>query len=319
MFTEAFLKTSRNMVEAKSDIERLRFMPQKIEGGKVIDFTGEVLFKVLNTEDVVIFDMERVKKGKRFTTALSRDYFIALDGVMHLFSRDGETSNDEPKEEYGADIYKAVGDGDKKGLRKILREYVKVKWDGLNEDDIDDAVFDLNDCATGKDVDGAREIVTELIGEDICEVKEEESSEPSTSSTEAPEPSNHTPANEDEAELLADLDDAVKDEDWEDVETLLNELGEGHPCFMDYKMKLPSNKEDESKPTTCDKDSDAQVITEICEDIDAALGDGDTKDAKKYLEELAAEAGKDSDKYEEYEAKVNPPKKETRRSRRDRG
>ena len=306
MFVKAFLNGSRQMVEASSDLERLQFMPQKIEGGNVIDFTGRTLFKGLDINDTEIFDASRVNDAKRITAALKRDYFIGLDKVMHLFN-DGSSASDldegTPAEEYGADIYDAIANGDKKGLRTVLKEYKKVKWAALNEDDVEDAIYDLNDCIVGKDVDSAKEIVTELIGEDICEVKETEVKE-TTEST-------HTPANEDEAELIVDLEEALADKDYEDVEMLLKELGEKHPRYSEFASRVPGN-EDEAP---ADDSQEYAVITEICEDIDASIKEGDIADAKKFLEELATEAGKDSDVYKEYEAKVNPPKT-TRRKRR---
>lgn len=317
MFIEAYLKGLTNMVESKSDLERLRFMPQKIEGGIVTDFKGNVIFKDLDINDIIIFDADRVNDTKRFTAALSRDYFQGLDKVMPLFSR-SSTNTDTPTEveavvEYGTDIYDAVATGDKKGLRAILRVYKNTKWSGLNEDAIEDAVYDLNDCADDKDVKGAKEIVLDLIGDDICEVEDTKTDdEIDDAGACIKKPTTHAePANEDEAELLQDLDEAIADKDWDDVEMLLKELGDKHPRYNDLAANLPGgDKAEVAEP------AEGNVVDEICEDIDAALKEKDIDDAKKYLAELADEAGEASDVYKEYAAKVNPPKERARRSRR---
>lgn len=311
MFIEAYLKGLTNMVESKSDLERLRFMPQKIEGGIVTDFKGNILFKDLDINDTIIFDANRVNDTKRFTAALSRDYFQGLDKVMPLFSRGAVDVTEANEEltvvEYGTDIYDAVAAGDKKHLRAILRVYKNTKWSGLEADAIEDATYDLNDCADDKDVKGAKEIVLALIGDDICEVGDEgEMQDVPTSNDKAPAKAREA-ANEDEAELLQDLDEAIADKDWEDVELLLKELGNKHPRYNEFAAKLPGNDE-------TGEHVEVTVVDEICEDIEAALKDKDVDDAKKYLVELATEAGEDSDVYKEYAAKVTPPT--TRRKRR---
>lgn len=335
MFIEAYLKGLTNMVESKSDLERLRFMPQKIEGGVVTDFKGNILFKDLDINDTIIFDANRVNDTKRFTAALSRDYFLGLDKVMPLFKKGASTGGEAtPKKEYGADLLECVANGDKKGLRTLLKDYKKTKWANLDDEVIEDAVFDFNDCAGDKDVEGAREILSDLICDDICDdICESETDSKASEEAVNADPhaqkgaptghivdaSSHTPVDEDEAELLADIEDAIADEDVEDIILLLKELGEKHPLYKKYHDALNAlngvTKED--TPAEDTKKVYDNIITEICEDIDAALADNDLKDAKGILEELADEVGEDSDVYKEYEAKVNPPKKErTRRSRR---
>jgi len=313
MFIEAYLMGLRNMVESKNDLERLRFMPQLIEGGVVTDFKGNMIFNTLDCEDTIIFDADRVNNTKRYTSALSRDYFAALDKVIPLLTGGTKGTAEEktaPQKEYGHDILALVEVGDKKGLRTLLKEYKKVQWSALNEDAVEDAIFDLNDCAADKDVKEARVIITDLVGTDICETE----TQPVKEIQKAAETiAASTPDNEDEAELLQDLEEAIADEDIEDVKLLLRELGKEHPRYAEFAAVLNAPKAEE--PTN--DVADDNLITEICEDIDAALADNDTKDAVKFLTELADEAGVDSDVYKEYNLKVNPPKQErTRRNRR---
>lgn len=313
MFLKAYLQGLKNMVESKSDLERLRFMPQKIEDGKLVNFEGSTLLGGLNVENREIFNADRVNNTKRYTAALSRDYFIALDGVMHLFGDASETAPaNDSKEEYGADILALVEAGDRKGLRSLLKEYKKTKWKSIEDSTLEDDIDDLVDCAADKAVEDARAIIKDIafIDKDIID------DAPAAPVETKKEEVTTAPANEDEAELIADLEDALADEDYEDVELLLKELGAGHARYAEFEAKLPSKGKEESKP---EESGDDSIIDEICEDIDAALEDGDLKDAKSILEELADEAGKDSDVYKEYEAKVNPPKERTRRSRRERG
>jgi len=315
MFEGAFLTGYRNMVEAKADIDRLKCMPQRVENGNLLDFSGRVLIGGLDVEDRIIFDADKVNNAKRYTSALSRDYFIAFDELMSLLPSKGVEEVNATTEIYGADIYDAVSKGDKKGLRVILKEYKKVKWVALNEDAVEDAIDDIKDCVADKDVEGAKEIVTELIGCDICE-EADEVKEPQKVAKESTKPStsNHKPANEDEAELLADLEDALSEKDYEDAEMLLKELGDKHPRYAEFFNALPNNKQDDVDSD--EKTDDIDVVDEICLDIDDAIADGDLSAAKKFLEELADEAGTDSKEYKEYEVIVNPPKERKRRSRR---
>jgi len=315
MFIEAYLMGMTNAVKAKNDLERLRFMPQKVEGGDLINFEGQTLVGHLTINDVVIFDADRVVKATRCTSALQRDYFEALDKVMPLFkdgSKGVEEKNDAPKEVYGADIYDAVEAGDKKALRKVLKQYKRTKWSALDEDVVDDAIFDIIDCIGGDDLDDAIEIVTELIGEDICEVETTKDEPKATTAN-----STYVPANEDEADLLLDLEDAVKDEDWDDVELLLKTLPKDHPRYAEFDAHLnePTTGTDakDEAPVGDDELTTEEIISEICDDIDVAITN--KEDTKELLAELATEAGEDSEEYKEYSTKCNPPKERTRRRR----
>lgn len=315
MFEKAFLTGYENMVKSKSDLDRLKCMPQKVEGGVLIDFSGKKLIGGLDVKDMTVCDADRVNEAKRFTPTLSKEYFEGFNKLMSLLG--GSDTDEEDvavREVYGADIYDAVAAGDKKALREILKEYKKTKWSALDEDDVEDAIDDIKDCLADKDVDGAKEIVNDLIGCDICEDEVSDKGETldvPTSNDKEPDPT-YTPANEDEAELLMDLEEALADEDYEDVEMLLKELGTDHPRYAEFEAKLPG-KGTAADDTNDSDDEEDDVIGEICEDIDAALEDGDTAKAKDFLEELGEEAGTDSDEYKEYEVKVNPPKERTRR------
>lgn len=323
MFVHAYLKGLTHMVQSKADLERLRFMPQKIENGNLINFEGQVLVGGLDIKDTIIADFDRFATAKRYTVPLANDYFTALESVMSLFvnkvgsekDSETETSFEEP---YGADIYDAVAAGDKKALRKVLKQYKRTKWSALDEDDVEDAIDDIVDCIGENDaVPAAKEIVNNLIGDDICEVAKPNDKEkpiqkdPAVSVQE-------TPADEDEAELLQDLADAVKDEDWDDVEMLLNELGKDHPRYVEFEKHLkPEAKEDTKPSDDNDNDNDDDIVDEILDDLEDALKKGDTSNQKEFLAELAKEIGEDDDLYKEYDVKVNPPKQErSRRSRR---
>ena len=326
MFKVAFIQGYKNMVKANNDIDRLQFMPQRIEDGTMYDFKGNTIFKNMDIKDIEIFDLDRVAKASRFTAALSRDYFEALDKVIPLIKKeDGRSINqddevEEPKAEYASDILDAVEKGDRKTLRALLKGYKANDWAVLDSDKVDDAIFDIMDYIDDKDVKRVKEIINDLISIDAATFNVEDDEK--TVKKETPVKKEETttkyvPVDEDEEELIADLEEAVEDEDYEDVELLLKELGEDHTMYSHYKSFIPGKTKEEPKGEEPTKDDNSDIIDEICDDIDAALEDNDSLDAKKYLKELAEEAGEDSDIYKEYDAKVHPPKRD-RSSRRER-
>lgn len=317
MFIKSYLNTSIEMIKAKNDLERLSFMPQKIESGEVIDFKGNISFKGLDVKDVEVFPAARVNDATRCTSALTRDYFLALDKVMPLFGNGPAETKQEDDKEYGADILALVEAGDRKGLRSLLKDYKKGKWSSLDEDKLEDDIDDLVDCAVDKAVDDARSIIKDIAFMDLDDVEPTEmtTTTPTTPADTEKKESTHKPANEDEAELIADIEGAVSDEDWEDVELLLKELGDKHPRYTEFASKLPSEQDD----TKEESKSEGSVIDEILDDLDDALTEKDTTACKEILAELLVETATDDIDYVEYKAKVDALAEPARRTRRERG
>ena len=313
----AYLKASSLIVRAKSDMDRLRFMPQKIVGGMFIDFKGNDLYPNTNgVQDLVIFDADAVNNATRCTAALLNKYFTALDEVM-LNNDSDDTALDEVMLNNDSDdtaegrkqdplyvgIIKAIGAGDKKAVRDFCKE-LKEKWFALDSEMVEDAIDDLKDCVADKDVNEAGAIIAELTDDDVGVTAKEEPVK-----TEASKDDNKT------TELIADLEDAVKDEDFEDVELLLKDLDKAHPRYDEFAGTL---KKDEALLEDSDEMSD-QEIDELIEDIEAAIKDGDLdgeKDgAKVMLKELVAEVGEKDEDVVKLTALVYPPVEEKELSR----
>jgi len=315
---KAFLQGYGNIVKAKSDLDRLKFMPQKVEAGEVFDFTGKSCFgKLEGVTDTVIIEAARVNDASRCTSALLRDYFTGLDKFTSSLDGDDTTTEDTTSNLLEAELLDIVVKGDRKAARKVLKE-LKEQWFALPEDEVEDAIYDLQDCVADKDVDGAKEILADLGGDGEKGVTFEE---PPTIHSDKDLEESTEPVNEDEADLLADIEDAIKDEDVEDVELLLKDLGSKHPRYEEFEKRLA---ELESKPADGSVDenngdelTEEEEIKEICLDLDDAIEDKDATKQKDFLEELKEVAGEDSEEFKKYDALVNP-KTETRRSRRGR-
>jgi len=313
---KGFLKGFSEIVKAKSDLDRLKYLPQKVEAGEVFDFKGNSMFGILDgISDTVIIEAARVNGASRCTSALLRDYFVGLDEFTSTLDGGDTTTEAVENNPLEAELLDIVDKGDRKAARKVLKE-LKEQWFALPEDEVEDAIYDLQDCVADKDIDGAKGILADLGNDDAqkeAPVKEttkkvEQESKTPVESTE--------PVNEDEADLLADIEDAFKDEDVEDVKLLLKELGVKHSKYAEFEKQLKTLEnlgevEDDVELT------EEEEIKEICLDIDDALEDKDAKKQKDFLKELKEFAGEDSEEYKKYDALVNP-KTETRRPRRGR-
>jgi len=274
------------------------------------------MFGILDgISDTIIIEAARVNDASRCTSALLRDYFVGLDKFTSSLDGDDTTTEDTTSNPLEDELLDIVAKGDRKAARKVLKE-LKEQWFALPEDEVEDAIYDLQDCVADKDVKGAKGILADL-GEDDTPVTLDTSLNNCTQD-DNPTKESTEPVNEDEADLLADIEDAIKDEDVEDIKLLLKELGSKHPKYKEFE-KLLNILEGAGEDTKDDEDelTEEEEIKEICLDIDDAIEDKDAKKQKDFLEELKEVAGEDSKEFKKYDALVNP-KTETRRSRRGR-
>jgi len=320
MFLKAFLNDYTNMVKTSNDLDRLKFAPQRVEAGVFYNFKNEDMFKGavqgLETLNIELIPADRVNETSRFTGALQRDYFAGFDKMMEQITKlpggkyTTDAVADEPVEVTLDDkILEIVKSGDKKAFR-AMRQEIKDQWFALNDDDVADAIMDLGDAVSDKDVDYAKEILDGLPGNEP--VKKE-----TPADTVVVEEDENAELTDEEAEIIEDIKSAIDDGDEKDFKELIAELKEINADlakeWSTAFVAAPADDKDEEEGT--------DVVDEIVEDLEAALEDGDMEEAKECLEELKDEVGEDSDLYKEYAQKLKElmskvaPKKE-RRSRR---
>lgn len=334
-FTKAFLTGLKGIATAGSEIERLRFLPQKVEDGHIINFDGKSLVGKVEelTKDFEIFPLEEVTETKRLTKAKLDKYFLALDNnLLNILGEEVTDTNTVPKEKSDVlldSLLEFAKAGDKKGARSVLKE-IKDKWFALDDDIVEDAIEDIKDAIADKDVEGVKEIYfeTESDGNDEGDVvkpdKEEtpEHIEDKSTTDKSYEDQLVELADKEKDEdvnsLLLDLADAIKDDDKEDVkDLLLPELDSKHPAVKIVNAYLGNNDE-VVEPVTedvkeDDEPTDEEWIAEWKEDIDKAIEDKDIQAAKDLLKEFGEEFGEDEPEYKEYSEKLEEPTTTRRR------
>jgi len=307
MFLKTVLTTMGDIVKAKSDIERLKFLPQRVEDGKIITFKGKTFGGKLDVPNMTIIKADRVTEATRYTTALQRDYFDGLNKLLAALSDEEpttETPVEVPADPY-QELYNIIEAGDRKAFRSYSDE-LRKKWFAMGDDEVEDMLEDLLFCVKDKDVEGAKDLLVDFGDPDKVEVKDDEteSDERDVEADDNDQGSTQT-SDQDEVikEIIQDIKSAIDDGDKKDFLKLLEELkDEDESLYNEWKDKFIEGD-----------DSDSE-IDDICADIDDAISDGELDEAKDYLEELAEVAGKDSEVYINYSAKLEP--KKSRRSRR---
>jgi len=314
ILTQGFIRGLEGFITAKSDLDRLKHMPQRVEDGRLVNFKGHKLTaKIDGLEDFVIMDADKVNDAKRFTSALLGTYlegFSKLQGVEDCETTPTESTNNEPTLEDL--LLDAVANGDKKEVRNICKQ-LKEQWFALDDDVVEDAIDDIKDCVADKDVKAVEDILNSLEEPEQEVVIEKSKSAPELVKEIVKE---ETPTNndEDEEDLLLDIQDAIKDEDIEDVELLLKELGTEHPRYKEFSISLATLKGEDAviEPET-------NEIDDIIADLEDAIKENDIdgeNGAKVILEELKELVGEDDEDYIKYNKIVNPTT--TRRNRRER-
>jgi len=308
MFLKAFLTGYGDMVKAKTDLDRLKFLPQRVEDGVFYNFKGEDMFKgaVKGLEDlnIELIKEDRVNDTSRFTQALQRDYFEGFDkliGSLDGVEQSEQSDTVEEKVDPVKALYDVVEAGDKKAFRSLRKE-LKDQWFALDDAEVEDAIFDLSDAVADKDLEFAKEIV-EGLGQDL------------ENPVETPEEDEGVIADEqsvdDEvSEIVEDIKSAIDDGDEKDFKELIAELKEiDKKSYNEWKDAFVAQPEENSE------EEEDEVVKEILEDLEAAVEENDEAEIKELLEELAEEVGEDSDLYIEWSEKV-APKKEKRSRRR---
>jgi len=315
VLTQGFIRGLESFITAKSDLDRLKHMPQRVEEGRLVNFQGHKLTaKIDGLEDFIIMDADKVNDAKRFTSALLGTYlegFSKLQGVEDDETTTTENTNNEPTLEDL--LLDAVEAGDKKEVRNICKQ-LKEQWFALDEDVVEDAIDDIKDCVADKDVKAVEDIL------DSLETNDEEPKQQEVKKSEVKEifkEETPTKNDEDTEDLLLDIQDAIKDEDVEDVELLLKELGEEHPRYKEFSISLATLK-GEDAVIEPEKNEDDE-IDDIIADLEDAIKENDIdgeNGAKVILEELKELVGEDDEDYIKFNKIVNPTT--TRRNRRER-
>ena len=321
-FMKPYLQGIESMVSTSNDLERLTYALQRIENGVFYNFKGQDMFNgaVAGLEElnIEVLKVERVTETTRFTSALQRDFNAGMKKVYDSITRLSDGSYEvAPERTILDDLYDVVAKGDVKAFRDI-RTKLKEKWFALDTDVVGDAILDLADAVSDKDVEYAKEIVERVECDDETPVKKEEpkatkKEEPKATKKEEPkatkkEEPTEADITEEEFEIIEDIKSAIDDGDEADFKELLKELKEvNEGLYNEWKGAFKTSPETE----------DDGIVAEILEDLDKAIEEGDEADFKELLKELKEEAGADSDIYKEYAAKCEP-KKTTRRERRGR-
>lgn len=344
----SYLTGLKTVVEESKELDRLKFMPQKVEGSRVVNFKGAFLTGVVEgLEDRIIYDLSEIMNATRCTPKLKGLYFTAYDAFVNTLGAEVAeeiTKNDEPSLE--DDLLDAVEEGNKKEVRSILKE-LKDQWFALDDDVVEDAIDDIKDCVATKDVKAVEVILDSL---EPTEVKKEQGKPTEdkvlakniTAGKEKAKDLNSKPKNEikgstltpttsaDDSDTVLDIVDALKDEDIKDVEMMLKELGEDHPRYEEFSKSLATLKgedapdpvveaeaKNEEAPVSEDDEIDA-IIADLEDAIEAKEFEG--KDgAKEILAELLELVGAEDEDYIKYNLIVNPPvevKKELTRAER---
>lgn len=330
-YLKSYLKGFENLVKAKSDLERLRHMPQKLENGELINFNGKSLVgKVESLKDsgiLEVIDAERVNDASRYTAALQKEYFDGFTKLIKIIEdAEGDVTNnvDEQSNEPSLEdrIIEIVEAGDKKAFRSIRQE-LKDAWFAVGDSEVADALIDLSDAVADKDVEFAKEIL-EGLG-DTPVIDEKQSKTNKGSDVENPKEVDDDSEQDEDDELLADFNDAVEDEDAEDCELILKEMKEkNHPKLKECE-KIFSDKFGAATFEKEPADEEGDVVNEILDDLDDAFDDKDLDKCKKLLDELKEEVDEDDEDLLEYMNKVSNLDKElngsddTPRRRRRRG
>lgn len=307
---KAYLNGFGNMVKAKSDLDRLLYMPQRLENGEIFNFKNKSMFGIMDNLaglELEVIDAKRVVEATRYTSALQRDYFEGFAKLMKLIDGEVEDTVEEeadikevdPVTKLYNNLYEVVAAGDKKAFR-TLRKDLKDQWFALDAAEVEDAIFDLSDAVADKDVDFAKEIVERLGGESEEDTVEEEQTPTDTVAEEE--------GSDEVSEIIEDIKSAIDDGDEEDFKELIAELKDiDKKAYNEWKdaFSTQETKEDETED---------EVVEEILEDLSIAIKEEDSDEIKELLEELAEEVGEDSELYQEWAAKVAPKKE--RKSRR---
>lgn len=328
-FLKAYLTGMKTLVESKSDLERLKHLPQRLEDGELINFNDKSLVGVVDSLagiEFEVIDAERVKGATRFTSALQKEYFTGFEKLVKLI--DGNSPLEEATVETSSEptivdrILEVVEAGDKKAFR-ALRQDIKNAWFACGDDKVSDAIIDLADAVADKDIEFAKEIIESVDATEEATLVNEPEEEPvkELKPTKVEQP---TEDSEDDDELLADFNDCIEEGDQEDAELCLKEMKECNhqklkECEKAYTEKFGTAKTSE-EPTD---DEEGDVVDEILDDLDDALEKKDLDECKKLIEELKEELESDDEDLVEYVEKVAALDKELngtteRRARRSR-
>lgn len=306
---KAYLNGFGDMVKAKSDLDRLLYMPQRLEDGEIFNFKNKSMFGIMDNLsglELEVIDAKRVVEATRYTSALQRDYFEGFAKLMKLIDGEVEDVVEEEADIKEVDpvtklynhLYEVVAAGDKKAFR-TLRKDLKDQWFALDDAEVEDAIFDLSDAVADKDVDFAKEIVEGLGGTE--EVEDDIVEEETPADTVAEEE-----GSDEVSEIIEDIKSAIDDGDEEDFKELIAELKDiDKKAYNEWKDAFSTQEEA----------AEDEVVEEILEDLSIAIKEEDSNEIKELLEELADEVGEDSELYQEWAAKV-APKKEKRSRRR---
>lgn len=316
---KAYLNGFGDMVKAKSDLDRLLYMPQRLEDGEIFNFKNKSMFGIMDNLsglELEVIDAKRVIEATRYTSALQRDYFEGFDKLMKLIDGEVEDVVEEadikevdPVTKLYNHLYEVVAAGDKKAFR-TLRKDLKDQWFALDDTEVEDAIFDLSDAVADKDVDFAKEIVEGLGGTE--EVEDDIVEEETPADTVAEEEGNDTLESE-VSEIIEDIKSAIDDGDEEDFKELIAELKDiDKKAYNEWKDAF-STQDD----TVAEEDENDEVVEEILEDLSIAIKEEDSDEIKELLEELADEVGEDSELYQEWFTKV-APKKSSQKEKRSR-
>lgn len=336
--TKSYLQGLKSIVNEKDALSRLKFLPQRVENGVLINFYDKGVFKdtQIGEQDCVIFDKDTVNSASRCTDALINRYFTAFDAFLDKYSDNDEGCGAVNVKVKTIDpiyeaLYTAVENKDKKEVKKLCED-LEAKWFALEPEIVEDALLDIMVCVKTGDVDEVKAIIKDVEGDEftdditnnqvakeICEDTIKGGIRQAVKETivKTVIEENYQPKDEREEDLIADLEDAIKDEDIEDVKMLLDELGEKHPLYSKYEKALKELEGDKGAKDTSTEDDE---IEEILADLDDALDAGELEGedgAIAILEELKELVGEDDADYKKYYDLVYPPKKE-RESRRER-
>ena len=317
ILTQGFIRGLEGFITAKSDLDRLKHMPQRVEDGRLVNFKGHKLTaKIDGLEDFVIMDADKVNDAKRFTSALLGTY---LEGFSKLQGVEDDTTTENTNNEPTLEdlLLDAVEVGDKKEVRNICKQ-LKEQWFALDDDVVEDAIDDIKDCVADKDVKAVEDILDSLGKTNDKEPEQQVEVKKSAPELVKEIVKEETQTNDDDLEdLLLDIQDAIKDEDVEDVELLLKELGEEHPRYKEFSISLATLK-GEDAVIEPEKNEDDE-IDDIIADLEDAIKENDIdgeNGAKVILEELKELVGEDDEDYIKFNKIVNPTT--NRRSRRER-
>lgn len=210
-YKKAFVNGLKQMLLAKSELDRLRFLPQRLEDGKLLNFNDDLLFKVEEAKDLVIFDKTRL--STRVTKKLLNDYLTNLDKYFYLF----DDNRTEKKEEEELSIEdKILQNIEKDGDVEIFK--ILLKQIDLQVDDI----LELMEAKYKNNLDKAKEILFKTVED----VQEAEVIEKLTAN-----------------ELVEDFNYAIKDKAFDDARLILDEMDKNSADYKKCSKILAENEE----------------------------------------------------------------------------